>query len=1288
MPTNPLLTTLCDGRFVITRVLGCGSYGTVYEAEDQELGHSLAIKVLHSSHPEALYRFKQEFRALADCVHPNLVRLNELHSDGDRWYFTMEKVEGVDFISYVRPLPSFPINSETTEGMPDVPQFLHATNSDKPSSTEEFIPSPIFELIEPTEPATIELGIQPSGSIQVNVIRLRATLIQLAEALRVLHAKGKLHRDIKPPNILVTPSGVLKVLDFGLLKDMVRVGALRSASNIRVGTPAYMSPEQAAGADVSPACDWYSVGVMMYEALTGTLPFTGSRNQILRAKRHGMPDHPASKGLNLPQELCDLCMALLNPNPHQRAGGDDILRMLRTETGQLSPPVGAEPGSGADAFVGREKHLHQLREAVHQMQKGQCVAVTVSGRSGYGKSSLITLFLAQLGKENTVLTLAGRCFETESVPYKAIDDVIDMLSRFLGRLPGDQLAPLLPRNMSALIRLFPVLSRLMQAAGNLRAPTGVIQDVREMRRHGFAALRELLARLTDRMPLVLFLDDLQWGDVDSAILLWELVRPPDPPPLLLILGYRSEDTHASPFLETFLPLLATSKLVRHEMSVEELTIEESLTLVQALMGNSAHIGSSYVGEIATEASGSPFLIHEMVRHIQSLRPPGTRISSFPMPSRTLHNMVRSRVQALSPEAKQLVETVAVAGQSMGRNLLLRAAGLGPEGHESLGILRASHLIRSLKQGDDELVETYHDRIREIIVADLSLDRRQATHLRLAQVLSTIDGTDPETLLVHNEGAGRLKEAAAYAALAAEQAFRILAFDRAVRLFDYALKQQGGEGVADTELKLKYAESLVNIGQSGDAARVILAVAESTNRPDALELQRRGAELLLLSGHLDEGLTRFRGLMKSVSMSYPVSPSRALLSLLWARARLRLRGLGFRERSGPFSASELMRVDICSSLSLGISWVDVVRGNYFTTQNVLLALRSGEPVRVARALASEACFTATLGSQYQERTAALLRRVEELPSQFQSVYLSGEISLVKGIFLFFNSQFEASEAMCRHAEQIFREQCPGAPFELNLARYYLLFCLLYTGRWRDLSQYLGDLTTTMRKRGDKFAIAILTTRLSYVTQLMQDLPDEARSATRQALEHWTTRGFQLQHLWKLCAECEIDLYEGEGESALARLNQAWPALKRSHLLRHQGSLIEALYVRARCRLAVASKPKIGFSNRQDLLRLSEQDARVIAHQGAPWGEVLSELIRAGIASVRRDVPRTLNLLEAAETKSRRLKMAIHASVASRRRGEILGSPAGDALMAGANTWMEDQEIRRPERVADLLLPGCW
>src|SRR6476469_1835529 len=344
-------------RFRIRRRLGSGGMGVVYEAHDRETDKLVALKTLTRAEASHISRFKNEFRSLADVSHPNLVALYEFMADGQYWFFTMELVKGVNFLEYVRPgyqarrkqsskTPT--LLKGTREGSP--PELL----ADYEAETRQLDTRGSTDPGEDSRERSVDSLLEKS---KLDLGRLMVALRQLAEGLHGLHETGKLHRDIKPSNVLVTNEGRVVILDFGLVAEVE--GKEPHDTLTLAGTPDYMSPEQGAQLPLSRASDWYSVGVMLYQALTGRLPFAGKFYEVMMNKQNFDPPAPSELSSNVPPVLNELCVRLLRRKPEDRSEGREVLRLLGPgKTGPLQRPIMSAPAqthATAAEFVGRER---------------------------------------------------------------------------------------------------------------------------------------------------------------------------------------------------------------------------------------------------------------------------------------------------------------------------------------------------------------------------------------------------------------------------------------------------------------------------------------------------------------------------------------------------------------------------------------------------------------------------------------------------------------------------------------------------------------------------------------------------------------------------------------------------------------------------------------------------------------------------------------------------------------------------------------------------------------------
>jgi serine/threonine protein kinase len=257
--SDSLIDTLFDGRYRIVRKLGAGGMADVYLAEDQELGRRVAIKILngrHANDDQFIERFRREAKNAAALNHPNIVSIYDRGEAEDTYYIAMEFLDGRS----------------------------------------------LKELIVGHGQAPIKVAVEYAR--------------QILSALRFAHRHGIVHRDIKPHNVLVDREGRVKVTDFGIARagasQMTETGSI-------VGTAQYLSPEQAKGGEVDQRSDLYSLGIVLYELLTGKTPFEGDTPVEIAMKHLSTAPQPPSKlRPDIPRDLDMVVLRALAKDPDDR----------------------------------------------------------------------------------------------------------------------------------------------------------------------------------------------------------------------------------------------------------------------------------------------------------------------------------------------------------------------------------------------------------------------------------------------------------------------------------------------------------------------------------------------------------------------------------------------------------------------------------------------------------------------------------------------------------------------------------------------------------------------------------------------------------------------------------------------------------------------------------------------------------------------------------------------------------------------------------------------------------
>jgi serine/threonine protein kinase/AAA+ ATPase superfamily predicted ATPase/tetratricopeptide (TPR) repeat protein len=1221
-------------RFRIVREIGRGGMGVVYEVFDHEREERVALKTLQHMDPNSLLRFKNEFRILHDLHHPNLVSLGELAEMGGSWFFTMELVEGVDFTSFIG-------------GDRSAMRAARATTMSVPDSAERIIPSSVRVFWKEGRPA---------AAPAVDFDRLRHALAQLTNGLLALHEAKRVHRDIKPSNILVTKEGRVVVLDFGLVADTSKPATDHTVA----GTVLYMAPEQAEGRTAGAPADWYSVGVMLFEALTGQYPFDGEPFRVLMQK--SATEAPSARDLapEVPEDWCRLCTGLLRRDVQRRLGGRAVLDccgvvdpLATTQSQPSMPPV----------FLGRDRELAMLRDALAQARDGQPIAVLLHGQSGVGKTTIVKHFLQNAAEEGVVV-LEGRCYEREAVPYKAFDGVVDELSSFLLR---DGAADLVPTHVGLLTQVFPVLRRIDSFVEG-RISTKV--DPQQLRTRAFAALRELFSKLAERRGLVIAIDDLQWTDKDSLVLLEELFGGRDAPPVLLVATVREMpegEGHAD------LEELAGRIDIRTErLEITPLPKQDALEFARRLLGSTERRNAEAIFQ---ETGGHPLLISELVRH--------RKVASGDGPAPSLDSAVWARAVKLTDAARGLLELVATAGFPVRHDVVAQALGTTfADIRRELTRLRGENLLRSTGLRSSDHLEVYHDRIREAVINHLDPDRVRHHHRRLAGALTAMGQADPMRLAMHWHGAGELGRAAEVYLEAARKAEEALAFESAARFYELGIELGKPDDAATAALQSKLADALANAGRGAEAAEWYVKAAAGSSPYEASDLRLRAAEQLLRSGRIDEGMGVVGTILSEIDISVPSGPWRALFSLVVWRLRLWLRGLGFRETpEKEIAPLALRRIDATWSMALSLGHVDPIFGAEVQTRNLIMALRAGEAQRVARALCAEAIFVASSGDSARKRSAKLLAAAEAIPRD-RSTHTQAMIHSARGLRTYCLGQWPEAAEQTALAEKMFREQCVGAARELVTVQLFHLWALCYLGRVKEMSEKLPVWLREAEARSDRYAATSLRLGFINVIWLAKNDVDAARHEAEVAMGPWSHTG-GIQYMDSLIALGQIDLYVGEPEAGWRRITAAWRDFERGFLLTVQVSRVEVLHLRGRSTLAVAARtPSLSSKLLVDTMR----DVKRIRNEGLAWADPLADLLHAGVLVARGDEKAAIDRLDAAIDGFEASSMHLYAAVGKLRRAQLRGEIDGATDLREANAWFERQAIVDVGRMAGMLAPG--
>jgi hypothetical protein len=1220
--------------------------GVVYEADDLDRGQKVALKTIANPDIEKIYQLKREFRALADLSHPNLVALYDLVVAADSCFFTMELLDGVDLLTH---LWGRKVENPADLATPTVPMAPGA----RPPPTG------------PAHDSGIILSQSLPEDTPCDLDRLRRALPQLARGLHALHSAGKIHRDVKPSNIQVTSDGRVVLLDFGLVAELER---RQGSDGMIVGTVAYMAPEQCAGdVHLTAAADWYAVGVVLFQALTGRLPFEGVPTRILFEKQTEPAPRPSLLVQHVPRDLDELCADLLERDPADRPTGAELLgRLGVTDTDRINTPLVSITREGG--FTGRETELAMLEAALAPLARKRASVALVRAPSGMGKTSLVSRFLERLRATHpNALLLRGRCLEREDVPYKAIDHLIDELSDWWIEQEPKAAQALLPHDAHLLPTLFPMLDRVPAIADAPR--TRIVADPQARRTHAFDALRETLQRLGDRHTVVLFLDDMQWVDRDTTALLADLMRAPDPPPVLLVLSTRVENSE--PVVD----------LVRRMDAAQWLIDLGPLSDTAAVAIAVSHLGEGNretAMQLVREADGSPLFLIELTRYLH-----GRSIDEIA--GKGLDAMLAERIDSLGESARMIAEIVAIAGEPVTRTLLAQVSGVpAAELSRQLSLLRAQRVVRMSGSRAEDTIEPYHARVRSAVLAQLALDRRARHHRGLATALSG-KGTAQE-LARHWYGAGDLEHAAGYARRAGDEARAKLDFDLSSRWYAISLEGPQWTEAERRVLRTQLADAMADAGRPRDAADQFLVAASGADAATTLELRRRAAGALLQSGYVTEGLALTRTVLAGVGLTMTRTPLRGLLWMVLRRAWLRLRGLGFRVRSlAEISQAELTRVDVCEGVSFGLALVDTFRSMDFGTRFLLSALRLGERWRVSRAIALETDHLAAAAKS--DRAVRLLARLEQLTTTLDEVPAVPQLMTTRGFVDFFvHSRFRSALTHFSEAIASYRSMVGRAGFELDTVSIFCCWALYYLGEIGELSRRVPAMAEAATRNGNRYTAVTLRCAFS-IAWLARFEPDAIEAELDAALGSWssTDGSYQLQHLFALASRLDLALYRRRPEAATPRIAPEWKQIRRSLVDRPplQGMVLRSTLLRHA--VACANQAAPGSSRRREALAEAKSHLRSFPRTQVPVIGHCAMMFDGLIAEAEGRPDEAIARYRAALPGLEQTDTHLFAYATRHRLGRLIGGDEGARLSRDVRQWLERESVREPETMLDMLLP---
>jgi predicted ATPase len=675
--------------------LGRGGMGIVYEARDTQLDRQVALKFLPLEYADdraRLERFRREARTASALNHPHICTVHALGEHQGRPFIVMELIEGFTL------------------------QTL------------------LLRLLE------IEEAARMFG--------------QAAQALAAAHAEGVVHRDIKPENIMVRDDGYVKVLDFGLarrlptLSPQAAVVERDTDPGALLGTVGYMSPEQTNGLPADSASDVFSLGVVLYQTLTGRHPFEAdSALATLHAIVKSQPVPPSRLRPEIPKALEALIEAMLHKDGRLRPTAADVATALQTLARGGGPRV---VRSASRPIVHRERELDALRAALHEADAGCGSLICVAGEPGIGKTTLVEGFLDELTKSDRECMVArGRCSE-RLAGTEAYLPVLDAL--------GDLLRADASGSAARLMKIvaptwYAQISRAAHAASAMTEYDLSRAASQQAMLREFYGFLEEASRLG---PVVLFFDDVHWADLSTVDLLAHFGRLCRELRVLAVVTYRPTELLLGPHPFHRVRQELQARGACSEISVSFLGRQDVGRFLSLAFPNH-DFPEDFADLIFGRTEGSPLFMADLLRDLQSrgviAESNGRWALARALPDlqqdlpESVRSMIQRKLDRLQPEERRLLAAASVQGHEFDSAVVADALQQqAADVEERLQALERIHgLVRRIREcefPDRTLTVRYafvHILYQQALYGEISPSRRAALSAALAAALERRQG---------------------------------------------------------------------------------------------------------------------------------------------------------------------------------------------------------------------------------------------------------------------------------------------------------------------------------------------------------------------------------------------------------------------------------------------------------------------------------------------------------------------------------------------------------------------